>query len=311
MPGKRLMHRGVIRLCAFALTLSILAVFAPGSAQAQMCVRYARQLTGFDIQGDAWKWWGNSAGRYQHGARPVVGSVLVFRRTGRLSYGHVSTVSRVVDRRTILVDHSWLEGDVLHHGMKVIDTSPNNTWTSVKVWYEPANHLGLRAYPTFGFIYPHGTKGVDQPLTVAAADAREDLAGEDLVADDRASDDSAGDTGRDNSPVRPTARSAVAHAPAAAPVRTAMMGAAHRKPASAVPAAPVVMAAAPAEAPAPVAHAPRRKPGQSAAPAAAPAKAGSGVEYTEVPQVAVPRRKPAGHGGSQQVADRGVAELAD
>ena len=80
-------------------------------------------------------------------------------------------------------------------------------------------------------------------------------------------------------------------------------------------AAPVAVAQAPSEAPAVVvvAYAPRHKPGiaDASAPAAAtPAQAG--VEYTEVPQVAVPRHKPSGHGTSQQVADaRGVSELSD
>ena len=283
-----------------------------------MCVRYARQLTSFNIQGDAWSWWQNSAGRYQHGARPVEGSVLVFQRTGRLHYGHVSTVSKVIDRRTILVDHSWLEGDVLHRGMKVIDTSPNNTWTTVKVWYEPADHLGLRAYPTFGFIYPRDHKGFEQPLTVAS--------------NDRAAAQSDDDNERDgaqtvapatpwNTVVRPAGRNAVAQPtaePVAEPVRVATLFLPHRKPVpnSAPPAPPAATPVAVAQAPAEAvvaAYPPRRKPGSAEAqtPAAAtPAQAG--VEYTEVPQVAVPRHKPSGHGTSQQVADaRGVSELSD
>ena len=299
MQGKRPMHRGVIRLCAFLLSLSILTALAPGSAQAQMCVRYARQLTGFNIQGDAWAWWQNSAGRYQHGMRPVEGSVLVFRRTGRLHYGHVSTVSRVIDRRTILVDHSWLEGYVLHRGMKVVDTSPSNNWSSVKVWHEPSDNLGIRTYPTFGFIYPHG-KSVEQPLTVAANDTAE-----------RDGDAMAASAPDDDAPavVRPTARTPVQ------PTQMATLFLPHRKPVpgGAPPvAAPVAVAATPVEAAVVVAYAPRHKPGLADAPASAPAPSEAGVEYTEVPQVAVPRHKPSGHGGSQQVADaRANAELSD
>ena len=285
---KRPMHRSVIRLCAFFLTLSILTVFAPGSAQAQMCVRYARQLTSFSIQGDAWMWWQNAVGHYQRGMRPVEGSVLVFRRTGRLHYGHVSVVSKVVDRRTILVDHSWLEGDVLHRGMKVVDTSPNNNWTSVKVWYEPSDNLGLRAYPTFGFIYPHGTKGFEKPLAVAANDD---------------SDDDAPAT------VRPAARASVQ------PARVASLFLPHRKPApggvatahaEATVAEAKVAEAKVAEATAGVGYLPRRKPGAAGTSAAAEAR--KGVEYAEVPQVVVPRHKPRAHGNAEQVAD---AELSD
>jgi surface antigen len=290
MQGIRPILRGAGRLCAFVFALSILATMAPGSAQAQMCVKFARQLTGFDIQGDAWTWWDHSSGRYRHGSTPEVGSVLVFRRTGRLHSGHVSTVSRVVDRRTILVDHSWLEGYTLHRGMKVVDTSSDNSWTSVRVWYEPTDNIGLRTYPTYGFIYPRGGRDADRQLVMASADMAAD-------ADDA-------DVGRDNAPVSGHrmghAAPAVPASAAAAPVRAAALAPArHRtdtfRQQATRHAAPVAVAEAPA--------APRRKPG------AAPAHAG--VQLTEAPQVAVvPRRKPAGH-GAQQVADRGSAELSD
>ena len=301
MPGEQPMHRGVRsrnvgRLCAFLLSLSILAVMAPGSAKAQMCVHYARQLTGFAIQGDAWTWWEHSAGRYQHGVRPEVGSVLVFRRTGRLQYGHVSVVSRLIDRRTILVDHSWLEGSALHRGMKVIDVSPNNTWTLVKVWYEPSDNLGLRAYPTFGFIYPHGGHGGDQMLTVAEDDSG--AGGDDDIGN------------RDNGPTvhRPAARTTVARAPAAAAANTqvAALILPPRKPlGTAAPAARTAPAPAP-EAAVLVAVLPRHKPGAAATAQARP----DAIEVSEVPQVVVPRRKPAGH-GAEQVADRGGSEMGD
>ena len=300
MLGKQPMHRGVRsrnvgRLCVFLLSLSILAVMAPVSAKAQMCVHYARQLTGFAIQGDAWMWWQHSAGRYQHGARPEVGSVLVFRRTGRLQYGHVSVVSRLIDRRTVLVDHSWLEGSSLHRGMKVIDVSPNNSWTMVKVWYEPSDNLGLRAYPTFGFIYPHGGHGGDQALTVAEDDSG---AGD---------DDDIGN--RNNGPTahRPAARTPVAQAPARAASDTQVAAAPilpQRKPSGAV--APTARTA-PTPTPAVlVAALPRRKPGVAATAEARP----DTVEVSEVPQVVVPRRKPSGN-GAQQVADRGGSEMGD
>ena len=174
--GAGAMHRCVIRLSVFLLSLTILTVFAPNNAQAQMCVRYARMLTNFTIHGDAWTWWDGAVGRYQRGIRPMTGSVLVFRRTGHLHQGHVSVVSRVIDRRTVLVDHSWLEGDVLHRGMRVVDTSPNNSWSSVRVWNDPSDTLGQRTYPTFGFVYPRGGRqdGLDAPLTMASADAGTD-----------------------------------------------------------------------------------------------------------------------------------------
>ena len=317
MLGTKQVHRCVGRLCALLITLSILAVMMPSTAQAQMCVRYARQLTHFDIRGDAWAWWQNSAGRYQHGMRPVEGSVLVFQRTGRLHQGHVSTVSQVVDRRTILVDHSWLEGDTLHRGMKVIDTSPNNTWTSVKVWYEPADHLGLRAYPTYGFIYPRDNKGFSQPLAVAANDDDERDGPPEAIRP----------AGR-----RPAAQAPIAHVPAtrvasattptpkgqtqgaqAGTLQMASLFLPHRKPASpgSAPAARGAANGASSGVESVVAaYVPRRKPGSQTVPVHVLTPAPIGVEFSAVPQV--PRHKPSGHGGPQQLADaRGGAELSD
>ena len=269
------MQRIAVRLSVFFVALSIFAVLTPSDAQAQMCVRYARMLTGFNIQGDAWSWWDNAVGRYQRGIRPAVGSVLVFRRTDRLQYGHVSTVSRIIDRRTILVDHSWLEGDVLHRGMKVVDTSSANNWSSVRVWYEPSDNLGLRTYPTFGFVYPHGGRGLDEPLTVAANDVGTDQ----------------------NAVLMRGPRTRVA----ALPVTPVFLP--HHKPATVVAMVTPAARIEAIDAGMVLAYAPRRKP-EGAAPAVAAATAPArAVEITEVPQVVVPRHKPGSRSTSQ------VAEL--
>ncbi len=143
----RLWLRTVLLVAAFSALFIV-------DAQARMCVYYARMLTDFDIRGNAWTWWHQAAGRYDRGIRPDVGSVLVFRKTTHNPYGHVSTVSRVIDRRTILVDHSWLRGRGLRRNMRVVDTSQRNDWSRVRVWYEPGNGLGVRHYPTYGFIHP-------------------------------------------------------------------------------------------------------------------------------------------------------------
>ncbi len=267
------MRRWAIHLCVFILGLSISGTVSSTPAQAQMCVHYARMLTGFTIQGDAWTWWQGAVGRYQRGARPMVGSVLVFRRTDRLESGHVSVVSRVVDNRTILVDHSWLEGRGLHRGMKVIDTSSNNNWSSVRVWYEPSENLGLRTYPTFGFIYPHGASPGDRaaPLTVAARDDHDD------DADDQS----------------------VSHQPR---TRTAMR---HSEPPH-LAAAHLVVAFYPRHKPLmTLAHAVTVQPvAQHHKPEIAPV-ARARVDYSALPQVAIPRRKPTLHGG------HGGTQLAD
>lgn len=123
-------------------------------AHAAACVFWVRQLTDMSLRGDAWQWWDAAAGRYERGANPTVGSVLVFKRARSLSRGHVSTVSRVIDRRTVEVDHSWLTDNRLYRGMRVVDVSARNDWTEVRVWHPRINDLGSTVYPTFGFVQP-------------------------------------------------------------------------------------------------------------------------------------------------------------
>ncbi|WP_448206730.1 CHAP domain-containing protein [Azospirillum sp. sgz302134] len=133
-----------------------LSPFAIAPAAAEDCVRTVRAISDFTLQGDAWKWWDRAVGQYERDKRPAAGSVLVFKRSGRLNRGHVSLVSHVIDRRTIEVDHSWLDGRGLRRNMRVVDVSRNNDWSAVRVWHEPSDQLGLRVYTTYGFILPEG-----------------------------------------------------------------------------------------------------------------------------------------------------------
>lgn len=65
--------------------------------------------------------------------------------------GHVAVVSRVVGPREVLVDQAnWVRGRVTK-AMSVVDASPQNDWTSVKVQYAGTHG---RENPTYGFIYP-------------------------------------------------------------------------------------------------------------------------------------------------------------
>lgn len=130
------------------------------------CAPFARSIVGVELHGDAGDWWGEAAGRYARAQVPEVGSVLVFRRAGRIPAGHVAVVSQVLDRRRILViqanwTHAMLEEDQL-----IVDVSPRNDWTLVRVWYPPARQLGAHVYGTYGFIVP------PRPLTHAALMAR-------------------------------------------------------------------------------------------------------------------------------------------
>ncbi|HEX8382347.1 MAG TPA: CHAP domain-containing protein [Sphingomonas sp.] len=125
------------------------------------CVPFARAASGIQIFGDAWTWWDQAEGRYDRGSRPRVGSVIVFSKTARLPYGHVAVVSRVVERRTVMLTHAnWsrqngqrgrAEQDVTLH-----DVSDDNDWSAVKVWYRDNEGLGGGIYPVKGFI--HGGK---------------------------------------------------------------------------------------------------------------------------------------------------------
>lgn len=123
------------------------------------CVPFARELSGIDIYGDAWTWWASAAEEgYRRGNRPEPGAVMVFSRTGRLGYGHVSVVAEVLNDREILVDHAnWGNSRSTRGGMdwgvRVVDVSKANDWSAVRVWWNPTNSLGRRVYSVDGFIY--------------------------------------------------------------------------------------------------------------------------------------------------------------
>ncbi|NBC33587.1 MAG: CHAP domain-containing protein [Alphaproteobacteria bacterium] len=148
--------RATVLGVVFALTVLV----GIGDASAQYCVRYARSLTDFEIRGNAWSWWQEAAGRYERGQLPMEGAVLVFRRGhGGMRLGHVSTVTGIVDERTILVTHSF-GGATLWRDVPVIDTSASNDWSEVRVWSGRANVMGSTEFATYGFIYPlpYGTE---------------------------------------------------------------------------------------------------------------------------------------------------------
>lgn len=142
------------------------------------CVPYARRVTGVEIYGDAHTWWGQAEGRYSRGTRPRVGAVMAFKPHGNSSLGHVAAVSRIVDSRTVLVRHSnWspINGrrGQIEDNVKVVDVSPENDWSEVRVWYAPIGALGGSHWPIQGFIYPSKPrKGEAAPPTRPAQIAR-------------------------------------------------------------------------------------------------------------------------------------------
>src|SRR6185437_7157556 len=75
------------------------AIFTPAPplppTEPIQCVPYARQVSGIDLRGDAWTWWGQAKGHYARGKKPRPGAVLVFKKTRALPRGHLSVVTRV------------------------------------------------------------------------------------------------------------------------------------------------------------------------------------------------------------------------
>ncbi|MGX7952807.1 CHAP domain-containing protein [Tsuneonella sp. HG249] len=154
----------VIAMVAFVVPGAALADAADGFSSGRelapylQCVPYARERSGVQIYGDARTWWDQAAGRYERGQQPRPGAVMAFRPTGTMVLGHVATVSRVIDSRTVLLDHAnWSPIDgrrgQIERGVKAIDVSPANDWSQVRVWYAPLQDLGTSAWPVAGFIY--------------------------------------------------------------------------------------------------------------------------------------------------------------
>jgi hypothetical protein len=192
----RLLARGAIMVaiaCATSLPMSLAspAEAAPARAEARkpatkgvgvarpavrrgpvlQCVAFARDASGIYISGDAYTWWRTAAGRFQRGQQPELGAVLSFPASGGMRLGHLSVVSRIVSDREVLVDDAnWAAPGqpkgMVRRGASVIDVSPNNDWTEVRV----ANGIGSwgRVYPTHGFIYPRADRG-DERIEIAAA----------------------------------------------------------------------------------------------------------------------------------------------
>lgn len=159
------------RLPVLLLALGLSACGSSGGSRVAMgggmrvpgisCAPFARELSGIALYGDAADWWHEASGRYARASRPILGSVLVFRRTGRLRSGHASVVTRIVGPRQVLVTQAnWVPGE-LDRDQLVVDVSAGNDWSAVRVWYPPIDRIGTHVYPTYGFILPR------RPATVA------------------------------------------------------------------------------------------------------------------------------------------------
>ncbi|MBD3730609.1 MAG: CHAP domain-containing protein [Sphingomonadales bacterium] len=137
------------------------------------CVPYARQTSGVQIYGDANTWWDQAAGRYQRGTQPKLGAVMVFQPHRNMVLGHVATVTRIIDSRTVLLSHAnWSPIDgrrgQIERDVRAVDVSPGNDWSEVRVWYDPIQALGTTRWPLAGFIYNKPEKG-GAPILLASA----------------------------------------------------------------------------------------------------------------------------------------------
>jgi surface antigen len=118
------------------------------------CVTYAREIGEVALRGDAWTWWDQAAGLYERSHAPRVGATMVFRKRGR-SLGHLAVVTRVIGDRIIVADHAnWLNRGEIHRATPIVDVSPGNDWSAVRVWYTPGGQWGKSIYPVYGFIHP-------------------------------------------------------------------------------------------------------------------------------------------------------------
>ena len=125
------------------------------------CVPFARVRSGIQIWGDAVTWWAQAAPVYVRSSRPAPGSVLVLRGYNDATRGHVSYVSEVVTSRLVRVDHAnWMRGGEISLNVPVIDVSPNNDWSQVRVWHVPGDYWGGRTYEAEGFIHPYRLDGM-------------------------------------------------------------------------------------------------------------------------------------------------------
>jgi surface antigen len=124
----------------------------PGQAALQ-CVPYAREHSQIKIMGDANVWWDKAAGKYERGANPAAGAVMVLFHYSASNTGHVAVVRRLVSAREIRVDHAnWLNDGSIYVNDPVVDVSAANDWSQVKVWNIKTGGWGTKIFPVQGFI---------------------------------------------------------------------------------------------------------------------------------------------------------------
>ena len=132
------------------------------------CVEFARAHSGISLRGDASDWWNEAAGKFARGNDPRQGSILVLTGYAGAHRAHLAVVREIISPREIRVDHSnWLNDGAVYLGDPVVDVSPENNWSEVRVYNQRVAAWGRQTYLVQGFIGPGKTP---KDLRLAEAD---------------------------------------------------------------------------------------------------------------------------------------------
>lgn len=174
------------RFALMAACALMTAIPAQAKAGVLQCVPFARQVSGVDIRGNAWTWWSQAAGRYARGNAPKAGAVMSFQKTGKMPFGHVAMVSKVVSDREVLLTHAnWSTRGGIERNVRAIDVSAAGDWSQVRVWFAAVGGLGTSSYPVNGFIYADGAPQGELPaVQIAKKSDRVQVASLDLDLSD-------------------------------------------------------------------------------------------------------------------------------
>jgi surface antigen len=119
------------------------------------CVPYARARSGVTLFGDAGTWWAKADGIYARGTTPRLGAVIVLTGYAGPGRGHVGVVSALLSDREIRIDHAnWLDDGAIYVSDPVVDVSPDNDWSEVRVYNPRTGSWGIKTYIVQGFIGP-------------------------------------------------------------------------------------------------------------------------------------------------------------
>jgi surface antigen len=109
--------------------------------------------SGLSIFGDAKTWWTSAKNIYDEFTAPVENAVMVFSGSSRIKRGHVAVVTSIVSPREIVVDQAnWQNHGEIDRNTPVLDVSPDNNWSKVRVWDMRTRQFGTHVYAISGFI---------------------------------------------------------------------------------------------------------------------------------------------------------------